>query len=77
MSDCRSSSGKYESQLGHITFVEIDHEIIGTVILLLLMIQEWQLSVWGGGKVSCILCHQGVQLDIGLQLDKACYPCSR
>ena len=31
----------------------------------------------GGAKVSCILCHWGVQLDIGLQLDKACYPCSR
>ena len=29
----------------------------------------------GGAKVLCILHHWGVQ-HIGLQLGKACYPCS-
>ena len=33
MSDCRSRGLKFESQLGNITFVEIDHEIISMVIL--------------------------------------------
>ena len=37
----------YGSQLSHITVVEIDHEIISTVILPLLLIQEGQLSVTG------------------------------
>ena len=32
-------------QLGYITFVEIDHEIISVDILPLLLIQEGQLSV--------------------------------
>ena len=36
-SNCRS---KFESQLGHITFVEIDNEIISTVILPCPLIQE-------------------------------------
>ena len=31
---------KFESKLRHITFVEIDHEIIYAVILPLLLIQE-------------------------------------
>ena len=31
----------------------------------------------GGAKVSCIFRHRGRQTDIGLQLDKACYPWSR
>ena len=34
-------------QTGLITFVEIDHEIISTVILPFLLIQEGQLSVTG------------------------------
>ena len=29
----------------HLTFVEIDHEIISVIILLLLLIQDGQLSV--------------------------------
>ena len=44
--DCRSSGWKFDFQLGHITFMEINHEIISTVILpILLLIQEGQLSV--------------------------------
>ena len=35
----------YKSQFGHITYVEIDHKIISMVILLLLLIQEGQLSI--------------------------------
>ena len=35
---------KFESQLGHITLIEIDHEIIFTLIIPLLLIQEGQLS---------------------------------
>ena len=50
VSDCKSRGGglKFESQLGHTIFVEIDHEIIVTVILSLL-IQEGQLSFTGEG----------------------------
>ena len=33
-SDCRSSGNKSESQLCHITFIEINQEIISPVILL-------------------------------------------
>ena len=32
--DCRSMERKCEFQIGHITFMEIDHEIICTVVLL-------------------------------------------
>ena len=45
MSDCRSKGCKLESQLDHILFVEIDHEIICMVSLPLLLIQEGQLPV--------------------------------
>ena len=41
VSDCISRGRKCESQLGHIIFIEIDHEIIFRIIL----IQEGQLSV--------------------------------
>ena len=34
-----------------VTFMEVDHEIISKVILLLLLIQEGQLSV--AGKIMC------------------------
>ena len=43
-SDCRSRGDKFESQLGDITSMEMDHEIISKVILPLLLIQEGQLS---------------------------------
>ena len=43
--DCRSRDHKFESQLRHITFLEIDHEIISIVILPLPLIQEELLSV--------------------------------
>ena len=33
MSDCGSRGYKFESQLGHITFMEINHEIISTIML--------------------------------------------
>ena len=38
--DCRSRGRKFESQLDHIIFVEIDHEIISIAILSLLLIQD-------------------------------------
>ena len=41
-SDCRAEVAK--SQLGHTTFMDTDHEIISTVILPLLLIQE--ISYW-------------------------------
>ena len=47
MSACRSMGSKIESQLGHITSIKIDREIISMVILQLLLIQEEQLSVTG------------------------------
>ena len=40
-SDCRSRGRKFESQIGYIAFMELDHEIISMIILL--MIQEAQL----------------------------------
>ena len=43
-SDCRYRVHLFESQLSHITFMENDHEIISTVIPILLLIQEEQLS---------------------------------
>ena len=36
-----------EPKLSHLTFMESDHEIISTVILTLLLIQEEQLSFTG------------------------------
>ena len=36
-----------ESHFGHITFVEIDHEIVSTVIPHILLVQERQLSFTG------------------------------
>ena len=38
-SDSRSEVQKFKSQLGHITLVKIDHEIISAVIFPLLLIQ--------------------------------------
>ena len=46
-SDCRSRGRKFESQLGHITFVAIDHKMISAAILPDLLSQKWQLSVTG------------------------------
>ena len=42
--DCSSRGRKFKSKVGHITFMEGDHEIISAVILLLLMIQGVMLS---------------------------------
>ena len=47
LSDCRARDGKFKFQLGHVTFVELDHEINSTIILTLLLIQEGELSVTG------------------------------
>ena len=47
MYDCRSWDHKLESQLGHITSMEMDHEIISMVILSLPQIEEGQFSVSG------------------------------
>ena len=46
-SECRPRGRDFEPKPGHITFVEIDHEIISTAILPLLQIQEGQLAVTG------------------------------
>ena len=46
-SDCRSRDCKFEYQLGHITYIRIDHEIISMVILPLNLIEEGQLAVTG------------------------------
>ena len=46
-SDCRYRGHRIESQLRHINFVKIDLVIITTVILLLMLTQERQLSVIG------------------------------
>ena len=43
-SNCRSRGCEIEPQLGHITFVEIDHEIISTAFLPISLIQEKQLT---------------------------------
>ena len=45
MADCRSRDCTFESQLHHITFVEIVHEIISMVIFVFPLIQEEQLSI--------------------------------
>ena len=56
VSDYRSRSRKFESQLDHINFVGVDHDIISVVILPFLLIQEGQLSVTGkkGILVNCL-----------------------
>ena len=47
-SDCRFEGHKFKSQLGHITSMENDHEMLSTVILSqAAQIQEGQLSVTG------------------------------
>ena len=46
-SDCWSRSRKFESQFGHITVVEFDHEVISVIILPFPLIQEGRLSVSG------------------------------
>ena len=45
VSDCRFRSRKFISQLGLITYVEINHEIISMVILPLLLIQKVVLGI--------------------------------
>ena len=52
MSDCRSRDRKFESQLGHITSMETDHEIISMFIRPLPLIQEGQLSDTGEGMYT-------------------------
>ena len=42
-SDCRSRGGLFESQLGHITFMVTDQEIISAIVLHPPLIQEGQL----------------------------------
>ena len=51
-SDCRCRDREFEPKLSHITFVEVDHEIISVVIIPLQLIQERQLSV--NDKNMCI-----------------------
>ena len=45
-SDCRSCVHEFEPP-GHISFIEINHEIISTAIFPLPLIQKGQLSVTG------------------------------
>ena len=42
ISDCRFRACRFKPQLGHITFVEIDHEIISAVIFSLSLIEDAQ-----------------------------------
>ena len=56
---------------------EFDHEIYSTVILSFPLIQEGQLGVVGSGNGVVYLTSPGRPTEIGLQLGKACYPCSR
>ena len=44
-SECRSRGSQFKFQLSHITFVEIDHDIIFTVTLPITVIQEGQLQL--------------------------------
>ena len=45
LSSCRFKPHNFKPQLGHITFMEIDLEMISMAILPLPLIQEGQLSV--------------------------------
>ena len=55
--DCRSRGCKLESLLGHISYVEVDHEIVSTVVLPFILIQEGHLSV--SGKSMCTSIFSG------------------
>ena len=55
-SDWRLGGGGFNPCRGRQhSFVEIDHEIFSTVILSLLLIQEGQLSVSGGGMCTILV----------------------
>ena len=64
MSVFRSSDSMFETQLGHITSVEIGHEIISRVILLLPLIQEGHSSVTVSVEVLPPLKPNGVMLNM-------------
>ena len=51
--NCASLSCKFDFQLGHLTFVEIDHEVLSTVILPLPGIQVGSCQLLG--KVCVIV----------------------
>ena len=55
MSDCRSRDRMFKPQFGHITSVEIDCEIISTVILPLLLIQGQLLVTSASMCTKCWL----------------------
>ena len=55
-----SRSHEFEPKPGHLTFAEIDHEIISLVILSLPLIQEGHLSVTGEKHV-----HLGLDNHLG------------
>ena len=57
MSDCRCRGRKFKSQLGYVTFVVIDHEIISMAIIPLPLIQERQLSVTGESTDELLARH--------------------
>ena len=44
VSDCKARGPKFESQLGHVTFVDIDHAVVPTINPPHPLIQEGQLS---------------------------------
>ena len=67
-SDFRSRGHKYESQLGHIISVKIDHDFYG---------HSAQPGGVGWCKGVVYLVSPGRPTEIDLQLGKACYPCSR
>ena len=54
-SECRSRVRKFESQLGHITFLEINH-VVSTVILHLQLIKK--MSVTGENMCTRVLINR-------------------
>ena len=54
----RSMDVIFESQLGHVIFVEIDHEMISMVVLLL-SLRSLAILIMGF-TISCIYCSKGL-----------------
>ena len=50
-------SGSTPAEVGNISFGEIDHEILSTAILSLMLIQEGQLSVSGERMCTILVNH--------------------
>ena len=58
LSDWRPGGGGFEPHRGQQhSFIEIDHEILSTVILFLSLVQEGQLSVSGERMCTILVNH--------------------